>query len=150
VFDRVGAPVLGAADHAVITFRGNTLAPNMLTPVNDQPDYAGSHPSLTFTGNSDAAKTFQGNNVGVSFVRFDHSSHWTVGGDKDADGNVLIGVRGGLEFDFATDITIRGNYSYHRYPFGWSQGHNLDFEGNATSGDAKVLIEHTCSARARG
>jgi hypothetical protein len=142
VFDRVGAPVLGAADHAVIAFRGNTLAPNMLTPVNDQPDYGGSHPSLTFTGGSDAPKTFQGNNVGVSFVRFDHSSHWTVGGDTDADGNVLIGVRGGLEFDFATDITIRGNYSYHRYPFGWSQGHNLDFEGNATGGDAKVLVEH--------
>jgi hypothetical protein len=145
VFDRVGAPVLGAADHAVITFRGNTLAPNMLTPVNDQPDYGGSHPSLTFTGNSDAAKTFQGNNVGVSFVRFDHSSHWTVGASSDTDskevdtdGNVLIGVRGGLEFDFATDIAVRGNYSYHRYPFGWSQGHNLDFEGD----NSNATIEH--------
>jgi len=39
-------------------------------------------------------------------------------------------VRGGMEFDTVSSITIRGNFSYHRYPFGWSQGHNLDFEGD--------------------
>src|SRR5262249_11044714 len=65
--------------------------------------------------------------IGVSFVRFDQSSNWTVGGDHDADGNILIGVRAGLEFDSVSNIKIRGNFSYHRYPFGWSQGHNLDF-----------------------
>jgi hypothetical protein len=129
IFDACGPPALGADGQATIAFNRNTLQPNILTTVNDQPDYGDSHPSLVFTGSSKAAKTFQGNNIGVSFVRFDHSSNWTVGGDRDADGNILIGVRSGLEFDFVSDIKIRGNFSYHRYPFGWSQGHNLDFEG---------------------
>jgi len=34
--------------------------------------------------------------VGVSFIRFD-SSHWVVGGDRDVDGNILLGVRAGME-----------------------------------------------------
>jgi len=138
VFDRCGPPLLTANDQAPVTISGNTFQPNILTAVNDQPDYSGSHPSLVFAGNSSAAKTFQGNNVGVSFVRFDHSSHWLIGGDHDADGNVLIGVRAGIEIDSATDFTIRGNLSYHRYPFGWSQGHNLDFEGDCSN----VTVEH--------
>lgn len=138
VFDRTGPPSIGAEDAAPITFRGNTLQPNVLTPVGAEPDYAGSHPSLVFHGGSSAPKVFAGNDVGVSFVRFDHSSHWTIGGDHDADGNVLLGVRAGIEIDAASDFVIRGNVSYHRYPFGWSQGHNLDFEGEC----ADALVEH--------
>lgn len=134
IFDACGPPQLGADGQATIAFNRNTLQPNILTTVNDQPDYGGSNPSLVFTGSSTAAKTFQGNNIGVSFVRFDHSSNWTVGGDHDADGNIVIGVRGGLEFDSVRDIKIRGNFSYHRYPFGWSQGHNLDFEDGDNAG----------------
>jgi hypothetical protein len=121
-----------------VTISGNTFQPNILTPVNDQADYAGSHPSLTIAGSSSATKLFQGNNVGVSFVRFDRSSHWLIGGDHDADGNVFIGVRAGVEMDNANDVTMRGNFAYHRYPFGWSQGHNLDFEGTNDT----TLVEH--------
>jgi hypothetical protein len=138
VIDRCGPPSLTANDTAPVTFVGNTLEPNILTPVNDQADYAGSHPSLVLSGSSTASKVFQGNSVGLSFVRFDRTSHWLVGGDHDADGNVFLGVRAGMEIDAATDFTIRGNFSYHRYPFGWSQGHNLDFEGT----DSNALVEH--------
>ena len=80
VFDRCGPPQLAANGQAPIIFRGNTLQPNTLTPVNAEANYAGSHPSLTFSGGSTAAKFFQGNNVGVSFVRFDRSSNWMIGG----------------------------------------------------------------------
>ena len=138
VFDRCGPPSLTANDQAPVTVSRNTFQPNMLTPVNDEADYAGSHPSLRLAGNSSAKKLFQGNNVGVSFVRFERTSHWTVGGDHDADGNIFIGVRAGVEFSDASDVIMRGNFSHHRYPFGWSQGHNLDFEG--TSGT--TLVEH--------
>src|SRR5262249_17416080 len=81
VFHRCAPPPLAANDQATIAIRGNTFQPNMLTPVNSEADYAGSHPSIVFAGNSTATKVFQGNNVGVSFVRFDHSSHWLIGGD---------------------------------------------------------------------
>jgi hypothetical protein len=134
IFDACGPPQLGADGQATIAFNRNTLQPNILTTVNDQPDYGGSNPSLVFKGGSTAAKTFQGNNIGVSFVRFDHSIDWTVGGDTDADGNIIIGVRGGMEFDSVSNIKIRGNFSYHRYPFGWSQGHNLDFPDGDDTG----------------
>jgi hypothetical protein len=138
VFDRCGPLALTANDQAPVTIRGNTLQPNMLTPVNAEANYRGSHPSLTIAGGSSAAKVFQGNNVGVSFVRFDRSSHWMIGGDNDAAGNIFIGVRAGMEVNGATDVTIRGNFSYHRYPFGWSEGLNLFFDG--TGGPA--LVEH--------
>jgi hypothetical protein len=138
VFDRCGLPSLTANDQAPVTFVANTLRPNILTPVNDEADYAGSHPSLTIAGSSTAAKLFQGNNVGVSFVRFDRSSHWLIGGDHDAEGNVFLGVRAGVELDNSSDIVMRGNFSFHRYPFGWSQGHNIDFEGD----NSTALIEH--------
>ncbi len=138
VFDRCGPPRITANDEAPVTIRGTTLAPNILTPVNAEPNYAGSHPSLVFAGTSSAPKVFQGNNVGVSFVRFDRSSHWLIGGDRDSDGNIFLGVRAGLEFDSTSDITIRGNLSYHRYPFGWSQGQNLNF----LRSNSNVLVEH--------
>jgi hypothetical protein len=138
VFDRCGPLALRADGQAVMILRGNTFQPNILTPVNSEADYAGSHPSITLSGNSSAQKFFQGNNVGVSFIRFD-SSHWLVGGDHDADGNILLGVRAGMEFDNTGDDTLRGNFSYHRYPYAWSQGHNLDFEGSST---APSLVEH--------
>ncbi len=138
VFDRCGPPSLTANDQAPVTISGNTFQPNILTPVNNEADYAGSHPSLNIAGSSSAAKLFQGNNVGVSFVRFNGSSHWLIGGDHDADGNVFIGVRAGVELDTTKDIVMRGNFSFHKYPFGWSQGHCVDFE--ISSGTA--LIEH--------
>lgn len=140
IFDACGPPKLGAEGQATIAFNRNTVQPNTLTTVNDLPDYGGSNPSLVFTGSSTAAKTFQGNNIGVSFVRFDHSTNWTVGGDHDADGNILIGVRAGMEFDSTSNVAIRGNFSYHRYPFGWSQGHNLDFPDGDDTGS--FTIEH--------
>jgi len=139
VFDRCGPPALTANDQAPVTLRGNTFGPNTLTSVNQTADYDGSHPSLVLAGSSTAPKTFQGNHVGVSFVRFDRTGHWLVGGDHDADGNIFLGVRAGMEFGSASDLTIRGNFSYHRYPFGWSQGHNLDFVGG---GFSNVLVEH--------
>src|SRR5262249_40993949 len=123
-FDRCGPLALTANDQAPVTIVGNTMQPNTLTPVNSEADYAGPHPSITLSGGSSAAKSFQGNNVGVSFVRFE-SNHWMIGGDTDAAGNVLLGVRATLELNNSTDNTIRGNFIYHRYPYGWSQGHNL-------------------------
>jgi hypothetical protein len=137
VFDRCGPPALTANDQVPVTFSGNTLQPNILTPVTSEADYAGSHPSLKIGGNSTAAKLFQGNNVGVSFVVF-ASNHWLIGGDHDADGNIFIGVRAGAEFDSTTDITMRGNFAFHKYPFGWSQGHVIDFEISSS----KALLEH--------
>jgi len=137
VFDRCGPLALTADGQAPVIFTGNTLQPNTLTPVNDEADYAGSHPSITIDGSSSAAKRFQGNNIGVSFVRL-ATNHWMIGGDTDAESNILLGVRATLELNNSADNTIRGNFIFHRYPYGWSQGHNLDFEGSTSP----IVVEH--------
>src|SRR5262249_40442930 len=58
VFDRCGPPALNADGSAPVTISGNTFQPNILTPVNDTPDYDGSHPSVVISGSSSAAKVF--------------------------------------------------------------------------------------------
>ena len=58
VFDRTGPLDLAADDQASIVRHGNTFQPNLLTPVNDEADYAGSHPCITLSGNSSAQKFF--------------------------------------------------------------------------------------------
>src|SRR5262249_37157814 len=50
----------------------------------------------------------------------------------------ILGVRATLELNNSSDNVIRGNFVYHRYPYGWSQGHNLDFEGTTSP----ILVEH--------
>jgi hypothetical protein len=137
VFDRCGPLKLTANDQAPVIFQGNTVQPNTLTPVSAHADYDGSNPSVTVSGSSSAAKRFQGNSIGVSFVRL-QTNHWLIGGDTDAQSNVLLGVRATLELNNSTDNTIRGNFIYHRYPYGWSQGHNLDFEGSTDP----IVVEH--------
>ena len=69
-----------------------------------------------------------------------------IGGDRDADGNVVLGVRAGIEVSGSSNVTIRGNFSYHRYPFGWSQGMNLAFDAMPR----RRWSSTTCSAGPRG
>ena len=89
------------------------------------------------------AKAFAGNNVGAGWAEWIGVKNWVVGGDTDADSNVLIGPRVGIHFDYAgaagssSNITVRRNYSDHLYYGGWSQGNNL--EGGA---NASLLAEH--------
>jgi hypothetical protein len=140
VFDRTGPPSFTANGTAPIVFTGNTLQPNILVKVTNEPDYGdGSQPSLLLQGPSTATNNlFHGNNIGISFVRFYRTSHWLIGGTNDAAGNIFIGVRAGIEFDQVTDVTVRGNLSHHRYPFGWSQGQNFNWDGTGKN----VLAEH--------
>ena len=140
VFDRTGPPSFTANGSAPIVFTGNTVQPNIMVKVNDEADYGdGSQPSLLFQGPSTATNNvFQGNNIGISFVRFSRTNNWLIGGNTDAAGNIFIGVRAGMDFEQASNITVRGNFSYHRYPYGWSQGQNFFWDGSGQN----VLAEH--------
>jgi hypothetical protein len=137
VFDRCGPPRFGTTGSAPMVIRGNTFQPNILTPANSEANYAGSHPSVVILADGSAPKFFSGNNVGVSYVRFERAVNLTIGGDTDADSNIIIGVRAGMEIRNPNNTVVRGNFSYHRYPFGWSQGMNLEFMGSGTT-----LVEH--------
>ena len=70
----------------------------MRQPLGQLP-YGDSHPAIKLTGASTGQKTFAGNNVGAGWVDFQAVNHWTVGGDTDADSNILVGPRAGIHFD---------------------------------------------------
>ncbi|MEO8673036.1 MAG: right-handed parallel beta-helix repeat-containing protein [Tahibacter sp.] len=125
------------------TIRDNEFrANNRLRFVPSDPDAS---PILRLRGTSTGAKVFQGNRIGAGRLVFDGTRHWLVGGDTDAQGNVIIGPRGTLYLvNNASDMVIRGNVVHHNYRGGWSQGFNLSFGCNncGLPGGSNVLIEH--------
>jgi len=127
---------------ATASLRDNLFRSNMRQPLGQLP-YGDSYPVIGLTGGSTGEKTFAGNNVGAGWVDFQAVNHWTVGGDTDADSNVLIGPRVGIHFDYqghegsSSNVIVRRNYSDHIYYGGWSQGNNLEAGGNSS-----LLAEH--------
>ncbi|HEU4662811.1 MAG TPA: hypothetical protein VFS55_02140, partial [Dokdonella sp.] len=136
IFEATGAIELTAENSAVLAdneFRAN----NLLTFRSSNPDVA---PVLTLHGRTAATKRFQGNRIGAGLLVFDDTSHWLVGGDGDAQSNILIGPRATMNFTRGTsDVVVRGNYDHHNYRGGWSQGFNLVFS-NAQG--ANIVVEH--------
>jgi hypothetical protein len=131
---------------ATASVTGNLWRSNMRQPLGQAP-YGSSFPAVQFAGGSTGGKTFAGNNVGAGWVDFQAVNHWTVGGATDADGNVLIGPRVGVFFDWqsiqgaSTNVTIQRNFSHHIYYGGWSQGSNFEL-----SGSPSILTEHNVLA----
>jgi len=138
IWEMFGTVAIGANDSAQATVRGNEFRANTLVPVLSLPtEYAGQTlPVVSITGNSAAQQYFQGNNVGLSTVVFNSTQNWLIGGDTDADSNVLIGVRCGFTISNSTKMVLRGNYSQHNYPSRFSQGDNFQLDGDG------FLVEH--------
>jgi hypothetical protein len=131
-FDGSNPVHLAASGSATATIRGNTFRSNMRQPLGQNPgtaDSGASYPVVVLGGSSTGTKVFQGNNVGAGWVRLSGTRSWLVGGDADADANVLIGPRVGIYADSSQDVQIRRNYSHHVYYGGWSQGSNFELGG---------------------
>jgi len=94
-------------------------------------------PIFHAVGNPSGTKVFQGNNVGYGFAMFENMNNLLIGGDTDAEGNVLIGPRCGFSLYRCQNATLRGNYSTHNYRGEWSQGFNFLFQECAG-----LLVEH--------
>jgi hypothetical protein len=141
-FDHSNPVQLSLGGTATANIRDNLFRSNMRQPLGQLP-YGDSYPAVRLTGSSTGAKTFAGNNVGAGWVDFQAVNHWTVGGDADADSNVLVGPRVGIHFDYqghegaSSNVVVKRNFSDHIYDGGWSQGNNL--EGGANS---SLLAEH--------
>jgi hypothetical protein len=138
VWEMFGTVAIGANDTAQTTIRGNEFRANTLVPVLSLPtEYSNETlPVISVTGNSSAQQFFQGNNVGLSTVVFNSTRNWLIGGDTDADSNVLIGVRCGFTVSQSSNMVLRGNYSQHNYPSRFSQGDNFQLDGDG------FLVEH--------
>ncbi len=72
-----------------------------------------STPAFYARGPSTAPKLFQGNRVYRGAVRFE-SPNWLVGGEIDADSNLLIGLRAGVSIG-GSGLVLRGNYVHDEH-----------------------------------
>jgi len=83
-----------------------------------------SHPFFEASGSSPAPKVFQGNRVYRSGILV-QGRNWKIGGETDAESNLIIGFRAALDA-FGEGVVVRGNYVHvlmprtAEYPY-WSQ-----------------------------
>ena len=135
-FDTSSTVRLGAAGGTAASIRSNLFRSNMRMPLGQNPGYysdaGASYPVLGVTGGTGV---FAGNNIGAGYIELNNAKGWTVGGDTDADSNVLVGPRVG--FSPTGTVQLRRNYSHHVYYGGWSQGCNFELGGSAS-----VVAEH--------
>jgi len=132
-----GAIHINNAGESATVFRNNHLAANSYLPLTNQPD--SSPPVFRATGGSPAKKRFQGNFVGKSVVLFENAANWQVGGLKDDESNVLIGLRASLSILRSADMHVAGNYIHTEIPsFRWSQVHTLQCSGPSP----RLVVEH--------
>jgi hypothetical protein len=126
-FDESSSIHLVHADTSTVRFRHNVVLENSLVPAVKLIDKSRS--VFVAEGNSPRRKLFQGNHVYKSSCQFS-GNNWLIGGDGDADSNVVIGLRAAIAASRGENIVIKGNYVCVPYPSRdtldtWSQVCNL-------------------------
>lgn len=121
-FDACSAIQLQTNDNSTASFRNNTILDTSVVAITKNVEHSGD--AFLATGNSRERKLFQGNSVARGKVIF-RAPNWLIGGDRDADSNLFIGLRIGIVADGA-GTEVRGNY-FHKlmpltkeFPY-WSQ-----------------------------
>jgi hypothetical protein len=123
-FHACGAIHLANQGNSATVFRHNTLRASSSVPVTNLPSE--SPPGFRASGSSPARKLFQGNFIGKSVVLFENTRNWRIGGDRDEDSNLLIGLRASLSLHHCAGMLVRGNYLHTDIAsYRWSQVHTL-------------------------
>ena len=106
-------------------------------PVTNLPSE--SPPGFRTSGSSPARKLFQGNFIGKSVVLFENTRNWRIGGDRDEDSNLLIGLRASLSLHHCAGMLVRGNYIHTDVAsYRWSQVHTLQVVDSCP----RLVVEH--------
>ena len=113
IFDASAALRVDNGGQSTTAFRHNTILDNSLVPQSK--DIAESRPVFEASGSSPAPKFFQGNRIYRGATEF-NSQHWLIGGDSDAESNLLIGIRVKISAARNANCIIRGNYLHLLMP----------------------------------
>jgi hypothetical protein len=137
VFDVSGYFHVESFEDMTFVFRGNTIPATSVVPAELALD--SSKPAFHFRGTGGATqKLFQGNRILRSWVRVEAGRNWLIGGSTPAEGNVIVGIRAGLDVG-GNAIVVRGNYVHVTGTLaGWNQ--IAAFYGS--SDDGSLLVEH--------
>ncbi len=154
IFDSSNPVELRFDGSSAATLTGNLFRSNMRMPIGQQPGSDASSPTVpvvSISGTSAVPKTFAGNNAGAAPVLFDRVNRWTIGGDTDAESNVLIGPRASFEVLGSSNVSVEGNFLNHTYFGGWSQGQLLELHGTRPlSVKHNVLVDSSWPVRGIG
>lgn len=135
IFEATGAMQLKIDGDGEVSIANNEFrANNFVKFVPSKPEAS---PVIEISGTNAKAKRFQGNRIGAGIARFDGVSNWQIGGESDAQSNVMIGPRCVLALVNCRDLHVIGNYIHHDYRGTWSQGYNLYCENSE-----RILAEH--------
>lgn len=93
-------------DSSTVTLQGNTWLRDGTYHIDHDAYY--SQDCLTADGNSTGPKFFQGNTVLKGAVVF-NSPNWLIGGDTDAEGNLIRGFRAALQSGHGSNVA-KHNY----------------------------------------
>ncbi|OAI45210.1 hypothetical protein AYO44_13050 [Planctomycetaceae bacterium SCGC AG-212-F19] len=121
-FDACSAIHFQNDDNSTANFRNNTVLDNTTVAINK--DIGKSAHAFEARGNSKERKLFQGNFISRGKAVF-QSPNWLIGGDTDADSNLFIGLRIGIDARGDGSV-VRGNYFHllmplsEEFPY-WSQ-----------------------------
>lgn len=136
-FHACGAIHVSNEGQSATVFCHNKILDNSMVPVTNLPSES---PAIfVASGTSPAPKKFQGNFISRSVVQFDNTRNWLIGGDRDEESNVFIGMRASLSIHRSDDCTVRGNYLHTEIPsFRWSQVHTIAVVAPCNN----LVIEH--------
>jgi hypothetical protein len=112
LFDESSSISLRTDGSSAATIANCTLLGNSTVVVDKAREK--SLPILVARGSSTAPKIFQGNRVYKSHLEID-APNWRIGGDTDAQSNLLIGWRSGV-FAFGAGTVVKGNYIHVLMP----------------------------------
>jgi hypothetical protein len=136
-FDASADLTVTAVDDVTVQILRNTVLENSLVaPSMTSADNTVN--AMLFQGSANTTpKLFQGNKIFKGGVKFDSVQNWLIGGTSPGEGNVIVGIRGGI-FANGSNLHIAGNYLRFSGTSldGWNQVKPLEVEG----GD--ILIEH--------
>jgi len=138
-FEACGQIELTAAGAMTFVFSHNTLAETGLVPL-PLDSLPNSLPAFSFGGEGGPSqKLFQGNRVLRSWVQISNAHNWLIGGPAAADGNVLIGLRGGVNLD-GSAIVVQGNYI--RPTMTYAKVNQLAAFYGTGKADSPMVVEH--------
>lgn len=138
-FDSCSAIHLRNDEASTTDFRQNTILENTVVAISK--DIGNSGDCFTATGNSREPKCFQGNLITRGKVDI-RGANWLIGGDRDADSNLFIGLRIGIVAD-GEGTVVRGNYFHLLMPINaefpyWSQV-SVFTTGRAVVGEHNII-----------
>ena len=91
------------------TFTHNLILENSVVAIDTST--GATDPAFVAAGAGTAPKLFQGNGVYRSGAIF-RSANWLIGGDTDAESNLVVGLQGSLVLS-APGLVVRGNYVHN-------------------------------------